>query len=445
MNFKKNIDKYQKILINKVSILLKSESYNSLNVKKNTDKYLNKFQSKFYNSISKYSVNSINIKKNIEKYRKNLIDKILNLLATESNNSFLDQPIFIAKIFSGFIVGSSALGLIWLGTAKTDQIIQSNGFLEPKDRLRAVKIPEKGVIEELLIKEGELVQKGQILLKLDTDLLEINSKTTNEAVDIKKQILEDKELELKKTREIFDIKITEAKNSIEIEENIFNKMESIVNFGAISEVQYLEQEMQVIKLRSQLNELISDKTRKISLLQQSISDLNMQINDLQSKLTEISKIKKINQIDSPINGFIHDLKPFGEGYVANSTETILKIVPKDNLIAIIDINTSDIGFVKIGKEVELSIDSFPAKDFGSIKGKVIEISSSALEPNEINRQPHFKAKISLQTQKLETKKGIKLTLKPGMSLTANIKLRKATYLDLLLGTFKDKTKSLNQL
>ena len=445
MNIKKNIDKYQKKLINKVSILLKTESRNSLIVKKNIDKYLNKFKNKFLNSTSKEPINPINIKKNIEKYRKNLIDKILNLLATESNNSFLDQPIFIAKIFSSFIVGSSALGLIWLGTAKTDQIIQSNGFLEPKDRLRSVKIPEKGVIEELFIKEGELVQKGQVLLKLDTDLLEINFKTTNESVDIKKKILEDKELELKKTREIFDIKIYEVKKSIEIEENIFNKMESIVKVGAISEVQFLEQEMQVIKLQSQLNELISDKTRKISLLQQSISDLNMQINDLQSKLIEITKIKKINQINSPINGFIHDLKPFGEGYVANSTETILKIVPKDNLIAIIDINTSDIGFVKIGKNVDLSIDSFPAKDFGSIKGEVIQISSSALEPNDINRQPHFKAKVSLQTQKLETKKGIKLTLKPGMSLTANIKLRKATYLDLLLGTFKDKTKSLNRL
>ena len=445
MNFKNNIDKYQKLLINNFSILLKTESHNSLTFKKNLDKYLQKFKNKLLNSISKESINSINIKKNIEKYRKNLIDKILNLLATESNNSFLEQPIFIAKIFSGFIVGSSALGLIWLGTAKTDQIIQSNGFLEPKDRLRSVKIPEKGVIEELLIKEGELVQKGQVLLKLDTDLLEINSKTTNESIEIKKQILEDKELELAKTREIFDIKIYEAKKSIEIEDNIFNKMESIVKVGAISEVQFLEQEMQVIKLQSQLNELISDKTRKISLLQQSISDLKMQINDLQSKLTEISKIKKINQIDSPINGFIHDLKPFGEGYVANSTETILKIVPKDNLIAIIDINTSDIGFVKIGKEVDLSIDSFPAKDFGSIKGKVMQISSSALEPNDINRQPHFKAKVSLQSQKLETKKGINLTLKPGMSLTANIKLRKATYLDLLLGTFKDKTKSLNQL
>ena len=384
-------------------------------------------------------------KKDIEKFRKKIIDKVITLLSKESNNSFLDQPLFVAKLFSGFIVASSSIGLIWLGTAKTDQIIQSNGFLEPKDRLRSVKIPEKGIIDDLFITEGELVQKGQVLLSLDTDLLEINSKTTSNAVDIKNQILEEKEIELKKTREIFNIKIVETKKSFEIEKDILHKMESIVKDGAISEMQYLEKRIELIKLQSQLDELNLDKIRKISLIQQSIKDLKMQVNDLQSKLTEIKKIKKINQIQSPINGFIHDLKPFGKGYVANSTETILKIVPRDNLIAIIDINTSDIGFVKIGKEVDLSIDSFPAKDFGSLKGKLIQISSTALEPNDTNRKPHFKAKVSLQSQKLETKKGIKLGLKPGMSLSASIKLRKATYLDLLLGTFKDKTRSLNKL
>ena len=387
----------------------------------------------------------MNFKKDIEKFRKKIIDKVLTLLSKESNDSFLDQPLFVAKLFSGFIVASSSIGLIWLGTAKTDQIIQSNGFLEPKDRLRSVKIPEKGIIDDLFIKEGELVQKGQVLLSLDTDLLEINSKNTSNAVDIKNQILEEKEIELKKTREIFNIKIVETKKSFEIEKDILHKMESIVKDGAISEMQYLEKRIELIKLQSQLDELNLDKIRKISLIQQSINDLKMQVNDYQSKLTEIKKIKKINQIQSPINGFIHDLKPFGKGYVANSTETILKIVPRDNLIAIIDINTSDIGFVKIGKEVDLSIDSFPAKDFGSLKGKLIQISSTALEPNDTNRKPHFKAKVSLQSQKLETKKGIKLGLKPGMSLSASIKLRKATYLDLLLGTFKDKTRSLNKL
>ena len=384
-------------------------------------------------------------KKNIEKYRKKIIDKVLTFLGNESNNSFLNQPVFLAKLFSGFIVSTSTLGLIWLGTAKTDQIIQTNGFLEPNDRLRSVKIPEKGIIKDLLIKEGQLVQKGQVLLKLDTDLLDINLLTTSNALEIKNQILDEKKLELNKTKEIFNIKIEKTKKSIEIEENILNKIESILKDGAISEMEYLEQKVKLIKLQSQLNEFDSDKIRKLSLLKQSIKDLNMQISDLQSKLSEIKKIRKINHIESPINGFIHDLKSFGEGYVANSTETILKIVPQDNLIAIVDINTSDIGFVKIGKEVDLSIDSFPAKDFGSMKGNISQISSSALEPNDTNRNPHFKAKVVLESQKLETKKGIKLNLVPGMSLSASIKLRKATYLDLLLGTFKDKTKSLNKL
>ena len=387
----------------------------------------------------------MNYKKNIEKYRKKIIDKVLTFLGNESNNSFLNQPVFLAKLFSGFIVSTSTLGLIWLGTAKTDQIIQTNGFLEPNDRLRSVKIPEKGIIKDLLIKEGQLVQKGQVLLKLDTDLLDINLLTTSNALEIKNQILDEKKLEVNKTKEIFNIKIEKTKKSIEIEENILNKIESILKDGAISEMEYLEQKVKLIKLQSQLNEFDSDKIRKLSLLKQSIKDLNMQISDLQSKLSEIKKIRKINHIESPINGFIHDLKSFGEGYVANSTETILKIVPQDNLIAIVDINTSDIGFVKIGKEVDLSIDSFPAKDFGSMKGNISQISSSALEPNDTNRNPHFKAKVVLESQKLETKKGIKLNLVPGMSLSASIKLRKATYLDLLLGTFKDKTKSLNKL
>ena len=156
----------------------------------------------------------MNYKQNIEKYRKKIIDKVLTLLANESNNSFLNQPLILAKLFSGFIVTSSTMGLIWLGTAKTDQIIQSNGFLEPNDRLRSVKIPEKGIIKELLIKEGELVQKGQVLLKLDTDLLDINLLTTTNALEIKNEILEEKELELNKTKEIFNIKIDETKKSI---------------------------------------------------------------------------------------------------------------------------------------------------------------------------------------------------------------------------------------
>ena len=53
--------------------------------------------------------------------------------------------------------------------------------------------------------------------------------------------------------------------------------------------------------------------------------------------------------------------------------------------------------------------------------------------------------IALNSQQLKLKSGMKLPLQVGMSLTANIKLRKVTWMQLLLGEFKDKTDSLKRL
>jgi HlyD family secretion protein len=53
--------------------------------------------------------------------------------------------------------------------------------------------------------------------------------------------------------------------------------------------------------------------------------------------------------------------------------------------------------------------------------------------------------IKLNSQQLKLKSGAKLPLQVGMSLTANVKLRKVTYLQLLLSDFKDKAKSLQRI
>ena len=53
--------------------------------------------------------------------------------------------------------------------------------------------------------------------------------------------------------------------------------------------------------------------------------------------------------------------------------------------------------------------------------------------------------VRLQSQKLVLKSGKELALQAGMSLTANIKLRKVSWLQLLLGGFKDKTDSLKEV
>ena len=57
----------------------------------------------------------------------------------------------------------------------------------------------------------------------------------------------------------------------------------------------------------------------------------------------------------------------------------------------------------------------------------------------------YPAMIKLSSQTLKLSNGQKLPLQVGMSLSSNIKLRKVSYLNLLLGTFQDKADSLRQL
>ena len=78
---------------------------------------------------------------------------------------------------------------------------------------------------------------------------------------------------------------------------------------------------------------------------------------------------------------------------------------------------------------DLSIDSFPATDFGVLKGEVKSIGSDALPPDQQNNRPVYRypAIIKLNNQHLDIKGKNKLPLQVGMSLTSNIKLRKVSY------------------
>jgi len=114
----------------------------------------------------------------------------------------------------------------------------------------------------------------------------------------------------------------------------------------------------------------------------------------------------------------------------------------------VEISSSDIGFVRKGMKADLSIDSFPATDFGVLEGTILQIGSDALPPEPSRNETtgyRFPATIQLSEQQLRLKNGQELPLQPGMSLTANIKLRKMTYLQMLLGGFQDKAESLRRI
>ena len=175
--------------------------------------------------------------------------------------------------------------------------------------------------------------------------------------------------------------------------------------------------------------------------------LKTEISNLRAEEADIKVTRRYQVLRSPVNGVVFDLQPKGSGYAGQATETLMKIVPINALEASVEIPSSDIGFVKKGMKADLSIDSFPATDFGVLHGTISKIGSDALKPEPSKQETEYRypATIALQDQVLSLRNGKSLSLQPGMSLTANIKLRKVSYLQLLLGGFRDKTDSLREL
>ena len=233
--------------------------------------------------------------------------------------------------------------------------------------------------------------------------------------------------------------------NLELEGQILSRLEELKKVGAAAELQYLQQRNQVREVEGELAKVRVDRKRQTAILQQAIAQISGELADLRGRLTELTVNIRYQDVRSPVDGIVFDLKPQGPGYVAQGSEPVMKIVPFEDLEAKVEIQSSDIGFVEVGKPVEISIDSFPATDFGVLNGTLDSIGSDALPPDERNETYRFSAIVELDSQELKVKSGKALPLQVGMSLTANIKLRKVSYLQLLLGTFRDKTDSIRRL
>ncbi|MBM5800511.1 MAG: HlyD family efflux transporter periplasmic adaptor subunit [Cyanobacteria bacterium K_DeepCast_35m_m2_023] len=344
------------------------------------------------------------------------------------------------------LMGGTAFGLIWLATAKTEEIVVATGKLEPVSRVIDVQMPIQGIAKAILVKEGQRVNKGQVLIQLDTEATKDRYKSTLENVSLKQAELNFKNQELQNTLALSNTRITSLQQSLVLANKVLARLESLSKQGAAAELQYLEQRDKVQQLEGEIRQITADRKRQVSVLEQNICSLKGALSELGSQRTEGNVTLRYQAIVAPVNGIVFDLKPKTPGFVAQSSEPILKIVPIDKLQARVEIDSRSIGFVSVGAPADISIDSYPASDFGVINGRVKRISSDALPPDPaLNKDYRFPADITLASQVLKLKDGKRLPLQVGMSLTANIKLRKVTYLQLLLSSFRDKADSLRRL
>ena len=386
--------------------------------------------------------------KKINSLLKNIKNKIKGKISKlEINNINLRQSNFFIRSLTWGLISTSGLAITWLAFAYTEEIVIVKGKLEPIGDVKIINIPTGGVVKDILVKNGAEVSKDQILLVLDNEILQENVNSLDNQMQQKKAQLALKKEEKIKLINLYNSKLRFLKNEFKLQDEIKNKFKELFEEGALSELAYLEKKSEMNSLESEIVENDINLKRQSLILSQQIKQIESEVSELKSKRLEAEVLLEYKSIKSPVDGMVFDMKPRNIGFVAQSNFSIMKIVPFNKLEADVKIPSSKIGFIKIGMPVEISIDSYPANDFAPLKGIVESIGSDVLDSNEkeINKEYFFPGSIKLNSQSLLLSNGNELPLKVGMSLRANIKLRKVSYLKLLLGSFRDKAESIKSI
>ncbi|MEA5443880.1 HlyD family efflux transporter periplasmic adaptor subunit [Cyanobium gracile] len=390
--------------------------------------------------------------------------------------------------------GVAALGL-WSVTAPIAETIAVPGKLEPSSTVKDIDSPVPGVVEEVLVKEGQAVTKGQPLVRFD--LREPRSKLAA-AESIRERLinenrvaratlgedaatagltpnqqsqLRDRARELNSRLDAAREELAKSttrlagyRDSLRIYTDIERRFQSLVSDGAVSEVQLLEarnkmqdlrtsvaeEEREIARLRSQL---INTGSGTDVELRTSIEANLRQISDLDAQIRQARLQIQYGVLTAPTDGLVFDIGPSAGSVVTiNETTPLLKVVPQDSLRAKVYLPNKAIGFVQVGQSADLSIETFPANDFGYVPAKVERIGSDALTPEEqakvLGTQAeglHFPVILHLQRQTIPLPNKSSVPLQAGMALTADIKLRERRVISLLTGLFEDQRRNLQRL
>lgn len=331
------------------------------------------------------------------------------------------------------VIGSSlsVLVLFLLGAAaliKVDRVVPVAGRLQTLRSTQEVSPPEQGVISQVLVKENQLVNAGQPLVVLDTETLQAEASSM---VDKQRSLVATSLAEVQRLRAAIAearARLVGAQQQLTITDAQLAQLRPLAMEGGYGQLSVLDSE----KNRSELNARISSTRAEIQKLQaESAQKEALVASELSaSRASLVATRSRLRQIvlKAPFKGSILDLSA-KRGQVAIGAAPLLKVVPIDNLQARVDMPDADLAFVRPGQSAELEFPAYRRDKYGWLPAEVISIGTDALPPDETSEFSRFPVKLKLGRQYLEVD-GQRFGLQAGMALTANLKLDKASILEL---------------
>lgn len=365
----------------------------------------------------------------------------------------------VSRRSSTSIIAITAAGLAsflaWAAFAEIDQVSRATGQVIPAGRVQVLQSNDGGVIEAILVKEGDEVRKGQKLVLLDRVKIEASVEEGRAKLAALKAARSRIEAELFNKPLKFPSDISEFPDLIESQRQLFIKRRSAQqqDIAALRTMLSLAREELNMNMPLLANGDVSKS--EIIRLQRSVADVEGQIANKQNKYlqdlqTEYVKTEEglvtaeqtltqrlaslgDTEIEAPTDGIVKNVRLTTIGGVLRPGDEVMQIVPTgEQLIVEAKVSPADIANVLLGQNASVKFDAYDPSIFGSASGKVIYISPDTLTEQKGNgEQVYYRVHIHANTNTMHKRPGKTVAIQPGMTATAEIQTGKNTVLKFL--------------
>ena len=357
--------------------------------------------------------------------------------------------------------------LTWAWVFKLEEVSQGTGKVIPTSKEQVIQSLEGGILTKLDVKEGDIVQKGQILAQLDptrfesnvgeSESLLVSSQATTarlraevngtpltfpESVQkFPKMVSEQTDL-YNSRRSNMEESIAGLKQALTLVQQELRMTEPLVAKGTASEVEVLRLKRQANDLQNQINDIRNkyyvDAREQLS---KSTTDVETQQQVVRGKSDTLSR----TVFKAPVRGVVKEIDVMTLGGVIPQNGKIMTIVPLDEQLLIeARISPRDIAFIRPGQEALVKLTAYDYSIYGGLKGKVTIISPDTLRDEVKQDQFYYRVYIRTDADKLYNKAGKAFSITPGMVATVDIKTGSKTVIEYLLKPFNKAKEALRE-
>ena len=368
------------------------------------------------------------------------------------------------------------VGLVWAALFSLDEITRGQGKIIPSSREQVIQSLDSGVLREMLVREGDLVDKDQVLLQMDDarsgagyreanekflSLLATATRLRAEASNAELKFppeLNDQPQLVKQETQAYQARKQALAESLQAVDGSLAAIgreisltEPLVKGGVMSEVELL-------RLKRQQSELMGQRAERKN---RYLTDANNELTRVSSELSQTKENASARQdaylhttIKSPMKGVVKNVQVTTIGGVIQAGQPILEIVPtEDEMMVEAYVKPSEVAFLKVGQQAVVKLSSYDFNKYGGLDGELEHLSPDTLKDERQQRRPganpadmeegYYRILVRIKDTNL-VRNGKKMEATPGMTATVEIRTGQKTVLEYLFRPLQNVTQALRE-